>query len=332
MATMLDVFNQDAFTLESLTAAINLVPFKPGRIGQMGLFENEGVPTTSVDIEEKAGKLALLSTARRGEPGSVGTSEKRTVRNLAIPHIPHDDAVKPGDVQNVRKFGSADELDGVVNVVNNKLTLMRRNHEVTHEYHKMGALHGLLLDADGATVIYNFFTEFGVSETTVAFVTGTATTDIRAKCLAVLRAVESALGMVPYDHVHAFCGATWFEAFVGHEYVRDAYHRWRDSENLRNDPRSGFEFAGIIFEEYRGNVSGVDFISGSEARFFPVGVDGLYKKWMAPADFMETVNTIGIEIYAKQEALAFNRGIAIHTQSNPLTVCTQPACLIKGTI
>ncbi len=329
---MLDIFSTDAFTLQTLTTAINLLPYTPSRIGEMGLFRGQGVPTTSVQIEEKAGILALLPTRRRGEPASLGTSEKRTVRALAIPHIPHEDAVRPEDVQNVRKFGTENTLDGVASVVNDKLMIMRQNHEVTHEYHRIGAIHGNILDSDGATVIYNLFTEFQVVETSVAFNTGVATTDIRQRCLAVARAIETALGALSHSGIHAFCGATWFEAFIGHAYVQDAYHRWRDSENLRNDPRKGFEFGGITFEEYRGTVSGVDFIDTNQARFFPVGVPNLFVTYYAPADFMETVNTIGLPVYAKQEAMSMNRGVLLHTQSNPLTLCLRPACLIEGTI
>lgn len=327
-----DIFKNDAFAVQSLTESINKLPYRPARIGSMGLFETAGVATTSVLIEEKAGLLTLLPTKLRGEPASVGRGEKRTARSLAIPHIPHEDVVKPEDVQNVRAFGSASELEGVAQVVNDRLALMRQCHEVTLEYHRMGALHGLLLDSNGSTEIYNFFTQFGVSETTVNFALGTATTDVRDKCLDVLRAIEAALGDgAMYDHVHAFCGATWFSAFVGHPYVQDAYHRYRDSENNRNDPRAGFQFGGITFEEYRGTVSGVGFINAAQARFFPVGAPNLFKTYNAPADFMETVNTIGLPVYAKQELMPFGRGVTLHTQSNPLCLCNRPACLIKGT-
>ncbi len=52
----------------------------------------------------------------------------------------------------------------------------------------------------------------------------------------------------------------------------------------------------------------------------------------APADFTETVNTIGKEVYAKQEPRKFNRGIDLHTQSNPLPICYRPGELVKGTV
>lgn len=326
-----DIFGGDAFTTLSLTTAVNLVPFKPSRIGDMGLFQPQGVTKTTIVIEEKQGNLELLGTKPRGAPASVAERTVRTARSFAIPHIPHDSFVLADDVQNIRAFGSETADQTVAGVVNDRLEQMRQMHEVTHEHLRIGAIHGSILDSDGSTELFDLFTEFNVSETTVDFILATATTDIRAKTLAVIRAVEVALGAAPYDHIHAFCGKTWFEAFIGHALVKEAYDRFQDGVMLRNDPRAGFVFAGVTFEEYRGVVSGVDFIDASQARFFPVGVPNLFKMYYAPADFMETVNTVGLPIYAKQQVMDMDRGVQIHTQSNPLPLCHRPEVLIKGT-
>ena len=64
----LDIFNNDAFSLVSLTDSINDMPFVPGRVGQLGLFVERGVPTTSVMIEEKDGVLSLIEATLRGAP------------------------------------------------------------------------------------------------------------------------------------------------------------------------------------------------------------------------------------------------------------------------
>ena len=51
----------------------------------------------------------------------------------------------------------------------------------------------------------------------------------------------------------------------------------------------------------------------------------------APADYIETVNTIGLPRYAKQATdQEFGRWVKLHTQSNPLPICTRPKTLIKG--
>ena len=48
MPTALDIFNQDAFSAASLTGAISIVPNNYGRIGELGIFTPEPIPTTSV--------------------------------------------------------------------------------------------------------------------------------------------------------------------------------------------------------------------------------------------------------------------------------------------
>jgi hypothetical protein len=87
----------------------------------------------------------------------------------------------------------------------------------------------------------------------------------------------------------------------------------------------------IVFEEYRGRVGTVDFTDASKAYFFPVGVPGLFRQYNAPADFVETANTIGLPRYAKQAVdQQFARWVMLHVQSNPLPICTRPRVLIKG--
>ncbi len=329
MGTILDVFETDAYNVISMTAAINKSPFVPARLGQMGIFAESGIPTDTVTLEEKDGTVALLQTANRGAPGTTASRDGRKVRKFTVPHIPHDDTVLAADVQGVRAFGKESETEGVNDVIAERLKQMRANHEATWEFYRAKAIQGLLLDAD-ASVIYDFWNEFGLTEQTVDFVLGTTTTDIRAKCLTVAEKVEDAVGNMPYAHIHALCGKTWFNSFIGHTLVRDAFSRWRDGEFLRSDPRHGFEFASIIFEVYRGTVSGQDFIDDDHARFFPVGAQGLFRTHNAPADFIEAVNTVGKPLYAKQERMKMDRGIEIHTQSNPFTYCTRPYCLIKG--
>jgi hypothetical protein len=80
----------------------------------------------------------------------------------------------------------------------------------------------------------------------------------------------------------------------------------------------------------RGRVGTVDF-TDAEAYFFPVGVPGLFRQYNAPADFVETTNTIGLPRYAKQAVdQQFARWVMLHVQSNPLPICTRPRVLIKA--
>ncbi|MBU0994104.1 MAG: major capsid protein, partial [Proteobacteria bacterium] len=52
----------------------------------------------------------------------------------------------------------------------------------------------------------------------------------------------------------------------------------------------------------------------------------------SPADFIETANTFGMELYSKLEPRKFGRGMDLHTQSNPLPICYRPGILVKLTM
>lgn len=288
----LDVFKADAFNMASLTASINALPYQPKMLGSMGLFTPKPISTTVAFIEKKEGKLAVLPTAPRGDQGTVGSRAKRKVRTLTVPHIPENRTILADDVQNVRAFGSETEVQTVSALVNDELAAARANHETTFEWHRLGALTGAVLDSDGST-IYNLFTEFGETEVTVDFALGTATTDVKAKCTAVLRAVESALGADFYSGITAFVGDNWWDAFITHPNVVSAYQGWSAASMMSEQQRSGFSFGGITFKNYRGNIGGTNWLANNLGRAFPIGVTDLFQHVMAPGDMIDTVNTRG---------------------------------------
>ena len=334
---MLDIFQNNAFSVTSLTDAINKLPFVPGKVGQLGIFQESGVSTTSIMIEEREGSLALIPTSHRGGPAAQNKNEKRKARSLIVPHIALEDTIMADEVQDVRSFGSESSLQSVQSVVNNRLSEMTTKHDATLEHLRIGALKGKVLDADGVTVLYDLFTEFGVAPyAEIDFDLDAASPvngAIKKICHGVKRKMEDALGAAPYTSIHAFCSEGFFDALVTHPEVTAAYDRYQESIFLRTGQARGqFDYGGIVFEEYRGSIGGVDFIPDGKAHFFPVGTPGLFRQYNAPADFVETVNTIGLPRYAKQAIDdEFGRWVKLHTQANPLPICTRPQVLIKGT-
>src|SRR4051812_7848333 len=97
----LDVFNSDAFSMTSLTDAINKRDYKPGLLGQLGLFAAKGIPTTTLFVEEKSGQLRLVQTSARGGPGAAVGANLRTARAFRIPHLQQNGTVLADSVQNI---------------------------------------------------------------------------------------------------------------------------------------------------------------------------------------------------------------------------------------
>ena len=327
----LDIFNDDAFTLSSLTAAINETPYVPGRLGALGLFSNEGINTTHLSIEKDGATLALVPAADRGAPGLQVDKDKRSLIPFNTLHLPQESTVMADEIQGLRAFGAESEVEAVANYVAQRQAKHRRQLDATMEHLKIGAIKGIIMDADGTTPLVNTFTSFGISQVTHSLVLGTAGTKVRNKVLELLDKIEDELGGVSFTGVRVLCGRTYFKNFVGHPEVKAAYERWMDGAALRDDVRGGFEFGGCVFEQYRGQVGATKFVADDEAYAVPEGVPDLFIGRFAPANYMETVGTNGLPYYTKAEPLPMNKGMNLESQSNPLFLCTRPNAVVKLT-
>ncbi|HNN15862.1 MAG TPA: major capsid protein, partial [Giesbergeria sp.] len=252
---------------------------------------------------------------------------------------PHDDVVLPEEVQGIRAFGSETEMEAISGVLARHLETMRNKHAITLEHLRMGALKGEILDADGS-VISNLFTEFQITPQSVNFDLANANSEVKGHCYDLLTKIEDALQGEFMTGVHVLCSPEFFRALTTHKEVKTAYTNWQQGAVLINDVRSGFTYAGVTFEEYRGQAAYLQangdlgtrrFIAAGEAHAFPLGTVDTFGTYFAPADFNETVNTLGQSLYAKQAPRQFDRGTDLHTQSNPLPMCHRPGVLVKLT-
>jgi hypothetical protein len=323
------IFEEQAFSVSSLTHAINEQAYLPGRISSLGLFQEEGVTTLTVQIEKDGDTLALVPAGERGTSGLVVGASKRDLIPFNTVHLPERFTIRADEVQGIRAFGEQTELQAVQDVVNARLAKARRQLDATHEFQRAGALNGLILDADGQRVLLNIYDRFGVQRQELSMGLNAADTEVRVKCGDALDMQEDALGSTTSSGSRAFCGKTFWNKLVAHKSVKETYLNTIQAAALRGDARDSFEFGGIVWERYRGKVGGVAYVPDDEARLAPEGVPDLFISAFAPADYMETVNTLGIPYYSRIETLPFGKGVAGEAQSNPLHLCTRPRALIR---
>jgi hypothetical protein len=323
------IFEEQAFSVSSLTHAINEQAYLPGRISSLGLFQEEGVTTLTVQIEKDGDTLALVPAGERGTSGLVVGASKRDLIPFNTVHLPERFTIRADEVQGIRAFGEQTELQAVQDVVNARLAKARRQLDATHEFQRAGALNGLILDADGQRVLLNIYDRFGVQRQELSMGLNAADTEVRVKCGDALDMQEDALGSTTSSGSRAFCGKTFWNKLVAHKSVKETYLNSVQAAALRGDARDSFEFGGIVWERYRGKVGGVAYVPDDEARLVPEGVPDLFISAFAPADYMETVNTLGIPYYSRIETLPFGKGVAGEAQSNPLHLCTRPRALIR---
>lgn len=338
---VLDIFKSNAFSVISLTDAVNKIPHVPGRAGQVINWNEQGVSTTSIMLEESKGVLTLIDPTPRGGPGKSVEKEKRNARILAIPHYQVDDAVYAEEVQGVRAFGSESQVETVMNKVNNRLRdHVQNNLDPTLEHQRIGAVKGIILNADGST-LYNLFTEFGVAQQTTVPM-GLAVADpkgaIRKAATRIVRSIARSLGGVAFSGIHAFCGDEFWDELIANKETRETYLNQAEASQLRGDAAyQVFDYGGVRWENYRGATGDVDddanmisFVATDKAHCFPVGVPGLFRTVYAPADYIETVNTNGLPRYARQYPMPNGKGISLESQMNALSYCVRPRVLITA--
>ena len=341
MNNIADVFNGDAFSVVSLTDAINKIPFVPGRAGTIVNWAERGIDTTTVMLEEQDGELKFVNPTPRGGPGETASTSNRKARILRVPHYQVDDYISAESVQNVRAFGQTSQLEVLQDRVNERL----QQHvgwklDPTLELQRLGALKGVILNADGTT-LYNLFTEFGVSqESEIDFDLDNATPAsgaLRKACAGACRKIADNLPGVPFAGVGGLAGDAFFDELIAHVEVVESYKGTSMAQVLREGyitPSgliySAFEFGGIVFENYRGKNGATSLVDTNAVHLFPTGVSGLYRTVFAPADYEETVNTMGLPRYAKQWATPNGKGRHLEVQMNALSYCTRPKALMKG--
>lgn len=364
MPNIVDVFSGDGFSVKELTDAINLFPNQYGLINALGLFSQKGVTTTSVAVEINKGVLNLIQSQPRGTQAAKNVRSKRELRYFEIPHLPLDDRILPSDIQDVREFGSPDQLKTPEKEVADRLEEISKKHDITYEYLKAGAIAGKILDADGSTLL-DIFGEFNVTENKVNLALGTDTTKLQEKTQEVWGLIEDNLEGDTLSGIIALCSPEFFKSLVTHPKVEESYKYYLNNaaqaanmagfvpasgpglpgsiqqatEPLRRDVRKGFVWQDITWVEYRGKATYLqedgttatrNFIDPNTCRFLPLGTQDTFRSYFAPADWMEAVNTVGLPKYSKVVPDMGGRWVDLISESNPLPLCLRPKVLVKG--
>lgn len=326
----------DTFSVVEMTDAVNKLPLMPLRFS--GMFETYGLPTTHMAFDCKRGRIILISDSpRNADPEYVtGQTEKRETKILSCTHLSQADTLSPEDIQDVRAFGSTEPMT-VESVVNDKLSALKRNLDMTLEFHRLGAIKGIVLDADGSTVLHDIFDTFGVTQTKqdLSFPAAVEAdkNPILSGIMSAKRKVEAAMGGNPFSGISAVIGSNAYDKLTSHALVRDAYNLWAANQSNFGDNdyrRRGFLYGGILWIEASEVVGGRKLVDDDKGHLYPTG-PGIWKMYHAPADWIETVNTRGLQFYARMDPKDRGRGYDLEVQSNPLTICMFPEALVELT-
>ena len=339
MASM-DVFKGDAFSMLSLLAAIENADYNPQFLGSLGLFEDAPQRLRTVMVESRANELALIQTSAIGAPPAERekTTDKRKVRNFNTGRIAKASTILADEVQGIRAYGSETELMQVQAEVARRTNQLYGDVELTWEHMRLGAVQGILTDADDST-IYNFFDEFGVTQPTeVSFdFDALQAGEVRAKIESaivrpMIRAAKGAFTTA--SRIQALVGDDFWDAFINHEEIRTTYLNYTAAAELRNGTAfSSFRYAGIDWMNYRGtDDNSTVAVAATKAKFFPVNAPGTFKVAWAPGEFFDVANTPGVPVLplVLPDPSGRNAFATVELYSYPLYICTRPLTLYRA--
>ncbi|HEX5183591.1 MAG TPA: major capsid protein [Allosphingosinicella sp.] len=331
----MDVFSGDAFSAISLTEAVRKSQTVPGLIGSLGLFTPVPVRTRKVAVEVKGKTLRIVKTSNPGDPRTRRSLDKADIRDLRTRRIEEASTITAEELQGIRAFGSETELKSLQTEIAERQQNVIDDLSTTVERLRLSCVNGVLLDADDS-VIYDYNSIFGVSAATEIGFNWASRTGVR-KFVAtnVKLPIVRALGGVapPGMRITALCGDDfYFDMQENAEYRATYLNTANASKLLQDTVFDAIDAWGVTWVHYRGtDDNSAVAIDPAKARFFPVGVRGLFQEAFAPAPTFSLVNTLGQEWYSRIVVDKDREEWAdIEMESHRLPICTRPDSLLSG--
>ncbi|WP_375654644.1 MULTISPECIES: major capsid protein [unclassified Bartonella] len=271
--------------------------------------------------------------------------------------IAKSDTVKSEEIQNRREFGIEDQLETAMKYIARKQKKLISGIELTWENMQLGAVQGVVLDADGS-VIVDWYKEWEITPPKpIDFKLNTETTNVADHVdQVIMRMIEASKGAFSdRSRIIGLCGNEFFSKLKNHKTIRETYLNTALAQTLNSaggvaTPSSigsgsfgSFDFAGVTFINYRSihnyNVSAkagtkrAIGIKPDECQFFPVDAPGVFQKTFAPGESLDFANTVGRPLYTMLIVdHDRNAWVKRRVYSYPLYICTRPEMLFKAVI
>lgn len=339
MALITDIFAQNAWgAIEFNEEVVEKVDHKPQLLGTLNLFEPIYSRSRTIAVASRDRTMALIPTSENGAPPAELIPQGAKLRKFDAVRLAKGSTVYAIEMAGVLALPFDQQTKDVAQEVTDRTAQIIDDLELTWEHMRFGAIQGRVIDADGTTVLYDWFEEWGIAEPAeIDFALDDPDTDVRKICRDVKRAMQKAAKGVwtPSTRVGALCGDAFFDALLNHKQIKETKLGTEKASALENiDGYSAIEIEGITFINYRGTDDGSTIAIGTDkVRFFPIGARGAFKVGWAPAsEFKPYVNQRGREYYGLilEDKSGREEWDRIEIYSYPLFVPTRPEMLLRG--
>ena len=297
--TVFNVFDDAAFSVATLNdKVVRKVDYKPELLGALNIFEPIYSRSRTIIVANSDHALSLIPTFETGAPPVELLPEKSKIRPFQTTRLAKGSTITAESLQGILSMPFGMQVKEVQKEVADRTARIKTDMELTWEHMRLGAVLGKVIDADGTTVLNDWYAEWGIAEpSTVFFDLGNTNSDIRTKIRNMKRTMMGAAKGVwtTRTRVVALCGDAFYDALVAHkQYVETRLNNNRTAELEDIEGYDAVVYEGVRWINYRGTDDGTTMaIPTNEARFFPVGARGAFQVGWAPAEFFPTSTSRG---------------------------------------
>lgn len=350
MELSLDIFKNDAFSVQSLQRVVDNTPYIPQEIGQMGLFAPKPILTKQVLLYEEDGSVTIIPVTERGAPDVQQVRDQGRLRALETLRLSKKDTVRAGELFGVANTALSQDirLRNAQNLVASRTQRLKSDMEATKELHRLCALQGKLntVRADGTPYTINFFTEYGIAEPTPITIdfANTAEDDLAMDIqedflqpMILSLQNRASLGV----RIGALCGDGFWSKLMRHPAVREIWKAQQVGRAIamQQNPLASpnlwdrIWYAGIEWIHFRGSTNNEIAVPTNQAVMFPIGAQDVFNVYWSPGETLLDVNQEGRPEYLYVQPDwrdAMPEFVDIVLRSYPLYACIYPKCLMRA--
>lgn len=333
---VIDIFNEDCFSLTSMSEALQKVYVPPKKL--VGLFTAMPINTPSFVLDVRERHFNILPLQNRGETIPQRLFRKGAMTSLATYRIGEGAKLMASELAFLRQFGTADQMVAAAQVeLAQRQQQLLTDHDATLEHMALGAIDGKLIDHDGSVVV-DFFDVFGMTRpASVGLPLATASDgDLRElieKMICI--PIEDAAAGAQFSVIFAECGDDAWFALMKNPEVRETFKIQQQGNELRQATRdTPFYFAGVMWSRYPRDAQGKIALATDQVRFYPGGTGNtVFRDVQAPGETFDDIGQYGKPIYARViPDKDRNSYVEAEVMSYRNLLCTRPEMLRSGHI
>ncbi|MES2903262.1 MAG: major capsid protein [Pseudomonadota bacterium] len=339
-----DVFTDDAFSVAEMREMVDDLTYIPDELNRMGIFTADPIRTTTVMIGRSKESLTLVPITERGSQRTRLERDERNLIGLSTVALRQEDRINSQSLQNIAPEGTPYDaaLSGALDEVEKRNRKMMRKLELTREFHRMAAIQGYVIDADGS-ISRDVYDDFGITRPAAvvinpALVEGNLRKAIYAGITRPLTETLNRSSRNAPRGIVALCGDDFFDALITAPEIRETYLNTAQAQDLRQGfvPYEAFNYAGVRWMNYRGTNDGTTIaIPTDECVFIPTGVEDMFAEFRSPGEDFAHINKPGAEFYSvvsPDNRINRTEYVDVTLDAYPLFVCLVLEGLLRGTL